>query len=64
MDDSHVTHFRTEDANAAAGQTGVISDDSSGTKADVMDHAPDSGFGEKGILNEKVDDRQEISEED
>ncbi|KAL8957821.1 MAG: hypothetical protein Q9183_005960 [Haloplaca sp. 2 TL-2023] len=64
MDDSHVTHFRTEDANAAAGQTGVISDDSSGTKADVMDHAPDSGFGEKGILNEKFDDRQEISEED
>ncbi|KAL8725016.1 MAG: hypothetical protein Q9181_006569, partial [Wetmoreana brouardii] len=56
---AHASHVKDK---SLAGET---SDTSSGTKADVVDHAPDStGFGEKGILNNDVDERIEITEED
>ncbi|KAI4256118.1 MAG: hypothetical protein LQ352_002225 [Teloschistes flavicans] len=62
---SHVAHFPTNDSQLAHSNTapGEISDTSSGTKADVTDHAPDStGFGEKGIID--PDERHELTEEE
>ncbi|KAI4108717.1 MAG: hypothetical protein L6R37_000881 [Teloschistes peruensis] len=61
----HVAHFPTNDSQLAHSNTaaGEVSDSSSGTRADIADHAPDpTGFDEKGVLD--PDEKIELTEED